>query len=103
MTDPAATLRTYLLVFSALMVLTAVTVYVAFFDMGLFNNVVALGIAFTKASLVVAYFMHLKGSPISNKVAFTSTIFFLLLLIGLVVADVLTRTMLHRPGAEVVL
>jgi cytochrome c oxidase subunit 4 len=54
---------TYLLVFAALMVLLVLTVAVAFFHFGMFNKVVALAIATTKAGLIMAYFMHLRYSP----------------------------------------
>lgn len=48
------------LVWCALLVLTAVTVWAASFDFGFLNVVVALTIATTKAGLVVLYFMHLR-------------------------------------------
>lgn len=55
-------IRTYLMVFAALMVLLAVTVVVAFFDFGYLNLLIALSIAVTKAGLIMVYFMHLKGN-----------------------------------------
>ena len=51
---------TYLSIFGALMVLTLITVVVAFQDLGPFNNLAALGIAFLKVFLVVTVFMHLR-------------------------------------------
>lgn len=54
--------KLYLLVFGALMVLTAITVAVAFFDFGPLNNVIMLGIAIAKATLVVLFFMHVRYS-----------------------------------------
>ncbi len=53
--------KTYLAVWAALIVLTGVTVAVSYFDLGLLNVAVALGIASLKASLVALYFMHLRG------------------------------------------
>lgn len=53
-------LRTYYAVFGALLVLTAVTTAVAYLDLGMLNGVVALGIAGTKAALVILYFMHVR-------------------------------------------
>lgn len=52
----------YYKIFGALMVLTALTVFVAFFDFGPLNNVVAMGIAVLKATLVILFFMHVKYS-----------------------------------------
>ena len=47
-------------VFAALLVLTAVTVAVSYFDFGAFDLVVALGVATVKAVLVALWFMHLR-------------------------------------------
>jgi cytochrome c oxidase subunit 4 len=52
--------RLYVGVFLALLVLTGLTVEAARHDFGAFNNVVALTIAFTKAILVIAFFMHVR-------------------------------------------
>ncbi len=54
--------RTYLMVFAALMVLLVITVGVAFFNFGFLNVFIALAIATTKAGLIMAYFMHLRYS-----------------------------------------
>ena len=53
--------RTYLAVYFALVLLTAVTVLVSYVNLGLMNVVVALLIASVKASLVALFFMHLKS------------------------------------------
>ena len=50
----------YFVIFGALMVLTALTVGLAFVNLGQMNIVVALAVAIVKASLVVMFFMHLK-------------------------------------------
>jgi cytochrome c oxidase subunit IV len=50
----------YGLIFGALIVLTVVTVGVAYIDMGNFNIVVAMLVASVKATLVAVFFMHLK-------------------------------------------
>ena len=54
--------RTYVLVFLALLFGTWLTVFAAGQDFGPFNTVVAMGIAITKATLVVLFFMHVKYS-----------------------------------------
>jgi len=54
--------RTYITVFVGLIVLLAITVSVAFVDLGMLNILVALGIATVKAGLIMAYFMHLRYS-----------------------------------------
>ena len=55
-------LRVYLAVFVALLAGTALTSWVATVDLGPLNDAVALGIAATKALLVMLYFMHLRYS-----------------------------------------
>ena len=55
--------KIYFAVFASLMLLTALTVWAAFQDLGPFNLVVALGIATLQATLVVLYFMHVRYNP----------------------------------------
>jgi cytochrome c oxidase subunit 4 len=55
--------RTYLVVFALLLLMTWATVWAAGQDFGPFNTVVALGIATFKATLVILFFMHVKYSP----------------------------------------
>ena len=83
--------RTYLLIFGALMVLTAITVAVAFVDLGILNDVVALAIAVVKATLVVLFFMHVRHSQTMTKLTVVASFFWLAILIGLTLADYLTR------------
>ena len=55
-------MRTYWIVFIALMVLLAVTVIAAAFDLGPLGVAVALTIAVIKAVLIILYFMHVRYS-----------------------------------------
>jgi cytochrome c oxidase subunit 4 len=84
--------RAYVAVFLALMALTAITVVVAHVDLGTGNVVVALTVAVTKATLVVLYFMHLRFGSNMSRAALIAGILAVLLLIGLSLDDVLTRT-----------
>jgi cytochrome c oxidase subunit 4 len=84
-------LKTYLAVFSALIVLTFVTVAVTWFDFGAFNAVVAFAIASVKAGLVLAYFMHLKYDNMMNRVIIGTGVFFLIVLWFFSVLDIATR------------
>lgn len=83
--------RTYLLVFTALMVGTAITVAAAFVHLGPLNNVVAMGIAITKAALVVMFFMHVKYSSRMIALCVVSGVFWLTVLFVLTLSDYLTR------------
>ena len=85
---------TYRTIFAALLVLTAVTVMVAFVDLGAMNNVVALGIASAKASLVLLYFMHLRYSPTLTRVAVATGILFFVLLVAFTMSDALARELM---------
>jgi cytochrome c oxidase subunit IV len=81
----------YYAVFAALIVGTALTVAVAFLDLGALNNVLMLGIAFTKALLVILFFMHVRWSSHLTWVVVASGFFWLLILFGLTMTDYLTR------------
>ncbi len=77
--DIQKTVRTYLIVFASLMVLTFVTVAIAYLHLPIGQAVViALIVATIKGSLVASYFMHL----ISEKKA----IYAMLLLTGFMFA-----------------
>ena len=56
MSEHIVSRKLYFTIFIALMVLTALTVWVANFDLGKWNAIVALTIAVTKGLLVVLYF-----------------------------------------------
>ena len=76
-----------------LLVLTATTVAAAFVNLGPFNPVVALLIATIKATLVVLFFMHVKGaSEKMTGVVVVSGFFFLAILLTLSLADYLTQS-----------
>lgn len=91
MTEHITSIRTYILVFLALMILTAITVFVAFQHFGPWNDVVALTIAVIKASLVVLFFMHVYHSSRLSKVVVVSGLLWLVILIGLTLSDYLSR------------
>lgn len=81
----------YYAVFAALILGTALTVAVAFIDLGAMNNVLMLGIAMTKALLVVLFFMHVRWSTRLTWVVAASGFVWLLILFGLTMQDYLTR------------
>ena len=78
-------------VFLALLIGTGLTVAVAFVDLGALNNVLMLGIAMTKALLVILFFMHVRWSTRLTWVVVASGFFWLLILFGLTMMDYLTR------------
>ena len=86
----------YFVIFGALMVLTALTVGLAFVNLGQMNIVVALAVAIVKASLVVMFFMHLKYESPLTKVVLGAGIFWLILLLGIIM-DYFSRSWMYVP------
>ena len=83
--------RSYIGVFLALLVLTATTTAVSFVDLGPWNTVVALGIAFIKATLVVLIFMHVRWSSRLTKLVIVGGLFWLGILLAFTFSDFATR------------
>ena len=89
--------KAYLGVFAALMALTAITVGVAFLDLGVLNNLMALGIAVIKAMLVIAVFMHLKDSARILWIVALAGFLWLGILLVLSMSDVVSRGWVPQP------
>jgi cytochrome c oxidase subunit 4 len=89
--------RTYVLVFIALMMGTALTTGVAYIDLGRWNTVVALAIAVTKMTLVILFFMHVKYATGLTRVVILAGFFWLGIMIALSCSDELTRTWEINP------
>ena len=83
--------RLYYVIFITLMVLTGVTVWVAFLDLKFMNTVVALTIAVTKATLVVLFFMHVKYATRLTWVVAASGVVWLAIMVSLTLSDYLSR------------
>ncbi len=83
--------RLYYVIFITLMVLTGVTVWVAFLDLKFMNTIVALTIAVTKATLVVLFFMHVKYSTRLTWVVAASGVVWLAIMVSLTLSDYLSR------------
>ena len=74
-------------IFAALLVLTAITVAARYIEFGELTLAVALIIAFIKATLVVLYFMHLRWDSYFNSVAIIAGLLFVVLFIGITLSD----------------
>ena len=81
----------YYAVFTALIVGTGLTVLVAFFDLGVFNNILMLSIACAKALLVILFFMHVRWSTRLTWLVVASGFFWLIILFGITMTDYMTR------------
>jgi cytochrome c oxidase subunit 4 len=91
MAEEARSRRTYYTIYAVLMVCTYLTWQVAYFDLGLFNTVAALGIAAVKAVLVALFFMHVRDSPRLTSAVVIGSLFWLFILLALTMSDYLTR------------
>jgi cytochrome c oxidase subunit 4 len=91
-------LKVYFAVFGTLMVLTAVTVLVAFYNLGPWNTIVAMGIAVTKATLVILFFMHVRYSDRLTRIVVASGFFWFAIMVMLILSDYLSRTWMRVPG-----
>lgn len=85
--------KLYLLIFFLLAFFTCATWAIAFLDLGIFNPIVALVIACTKAVLVILFFMHVRYSDRLTMVTVGCGFFWLLILITLSLSDYLSRTL----------
>ena len=97
MSGHIASTRLYYAVFAALIVGTILTYLAALVDFGFFNNVVMLAIAFTKALLVIMFFMGVRWSSRLTWVVAGSGFFFLLIMFTITMSDYLSRGWL--PGS----
>ena len=84
-------LRIYAGVLVALLVLTFITVKVSYYNFGVLNLIVAMGVASLKASLVVLFFMHLKYDEKFNAVVFAGSLTFLAIFLVLTLSDTIER------------
>jgi cytochrome c oxidase subunit 4 len=84
-------LSTYITIFGALMVLSAITVAAAFVNLGALNPIVAMLIAGIKATLVILYFMHVKFSSRLVKITVVLSLFFVAILFAETLMDYATK------------
>lgn len=91
MSEHVVSRKIYFAIFGALLVMTGVTVWVATFDLGRWNAIVALSIAVVKATLVVLYFMHVRYSSKLTWVFICAGVIWLIILFAFTLSDYLTR------------
>jgi cytochrome c oxidase subunit 4 len=81
----------YVAILFALLIGTALTVWASFLELGLWNPVIALAIATSKATLVVLFFMGVKYSTKLTKLTVFAGIFTFLILISMTLSDYVSR------------
>lgn len=81
----------YCYVFAFLLLFTGVTVGAAYVNLGALNPIIALGIASTKAVVVILFFMHVKYQSKLIKMTVGAGFFTFLVLILMTMADYISR------------
>lgn len=87
--------KTYFFVFGALMVLTILTVVAAQFNFHVFNDLIAMTIAVTKALLVILFFMHVRYGSRLTMLVVAAGFFWLGILFVLTLSDYMSRNMFN--------
>jgi len=90
--------KTYVLVFLALICLTVATTAVAFVNLGAFSVVAALGIATCKMLLVALFFMHVRHSSMLTRLIVLGGLLWLAILLLLTLGDMVSRGWVGVPG-----
>ena len=83
--------RTYVIIWAILTTMTFVTYYVAQIELGAWNIVVALFIAFFKMMLVILFFMNAKADSPLTKLFAGAGFFWMALLLGQFFIDYVSR------------
>ena len=89
-------LKSYAVILLGLFFLTGITVAAALVDFGHpWSDLVALGIALSKASLVVLFFMHVKESSTLIKITAAGGFFWFIIFVVLTLNDIATRPLVE--------
>ncbi|UCF36045.1 MAG: cytochrome C oxidase subunit IV family protein [Acidobacteriota bacterium] len=100
MSEHSIPARIYYLVFATLLLLTLITVEVAFYDLGILTFGVALGIACFKAALVILYFMHVRYSSGLTGIFVAAGFVFLAIMLTFFLLDASSRDWQYQPDSS---
>jgi cytochrome c oxidase subunit IV len=92
------TIRTNIHIFVVLLVLLLATVGAAYLPLGPLHFPTAMAIAAAKALIIALFFMHLLHSHRLATVIFAASFLWLAIMIGLTLADYMSRGSLGIPG-----
>jgi cytochrome c oxidase subunit IV len=95
---PVTPVRTYVLIWLILTIMTFVTFYVSTRDLGPWNIVVALGIAAFKMTLVIWFFMHVRTDNPLTKLFVFAGFFWMAILLVMTLGDYFSRNWM--PGGK---
>ena len=91
MSHQTITIKTYLIVWVALLVLLLATVGVSYLNLGPWGIAIAFVIATVKALLILLYFMHVRYSSRLTLIFASAAFLWLAIMIGLIVSDYMSR------------
>ena len=89
--------KTYVFVWMSLLILLGLTVAVSYIRLGWLNAVAAVGIAVTKAVVIIMFFMHVRYNRHLVWIFVCAGFFWLSILFALSFGDYLTRIYMPRP------
>ena len=95
---PVTPVRTYVIIWLALSILTVVTFLVSKYDLGALNIVIALLIAAFKMSLVIWFFMHVRTDNPLTKLFVFAGFFWIAILLVMTLGDYFSRSWM--PGGK---
>ena len=98
MKEPALSLRSYTFTWLGLLGLTLLNTLVAFVNLGVWNTVIAIGIATIMASLVAGFLMHALYESSVVRVVLAGGVIWFLIFVSLTLGDFMTRGWLAFPG-----
>ena len=87
----ASAVRTYILTEIVLLGLLALTICVAYLNLGLLNPIIAGAISVTSATLIILNFMHVRHSKPLLWIFVAAGFFWLGIMFALALSDFLTR------------
>lgn len=98
MMEPRLSRKTYALAYLALLTLTLITTLVAYLNLGVWNTVIAIGIATVMASIIAGIMMHALYESLLIRIIVSGGIIWFLIMITLTLGDYVSRGWLPFPG-----
>jgi cytochrome c oxidase subunit 4 len=94
-------LRTYTLIFAALLLLLVLTIAVYYFNLGIWSIVIGIAIAVVKALLIILFFMHVRYSSRLTKLFVAAAFIWLAILMVGTMHDYISRGWLPPPSPPI--
>ena len=98
MKEPALSRKAYVFAWLGLLGLALVNTLIAFLNLGLWNMIIAVGIATVMASLVAGFLMHALYETRVIRIILAGGVIWFLIFVSLTLGDYMTRGRLPVPG-----